>query len=66
MSRQIPNHRFSKEKDREVSSFESALDSIKQHISNPVARGRSNLKSETATNILQVRHLFFEGLAAIG
>lgn len=53
MGHQIPNYRFSKEKGREVSSFESALDSIKRRISNSGARKRSHPKSEPATKILQ-------------
>jgi hypothetical protein len=58
--RQIPNHRISKEKNREVSSFESTLDSIKRHISISGARRRSRPGSETATNILQVGPLLVE------
>ncbi|KAG9236199.1 hypothetical protein BJ875DRAFT_526516 [Amylocarpus encephaloides] len=36
--RRIPNHRFSLAKDRTVTPFESVLDSIKQHMPNPLKR----------------------------
>jgi len=36
----IPNHRFSIEKGREVSSFESGVDSIRRRLSNTITRSR--------------------------
>jgi hypothetical protein len=60
MGRQIPNHRFSREKDREVSSFESALDSIRRRISNSGTRRRSRI--ELVTERSQVDRFSFEDI----